>query len=716
LEQSIEVKPQTTALGVFKLEESVVGLNEIAVTGSAITRKADRFIMRVGDMPTMLNKDATEALQLAPGVWIDDNGISINGTGGAKVFINERELRLTQKELATYLRNFRSSDIARIEIIPQAGAEYSADSHGGVIKIVLRKQLENGIAGNVALHTLHGKHIEAYRPSATVDAHVGKWSFNAFGGGYIAENKNELIATRDFYDVSGDALFRSESHLNGKPRTDTERIGAIYDHNNRNSFGVEVEHSYRNTKTPSSAETTVRENGITVNSTSDYRQKETDKNFSATFNYVHKPDTAGTILKLIADYTNKQVRGENDYHTVFEGQNRTTDSIYRNNSFSDYGIFSADVVISKQFRNKITCSVGTKYTHNKMFDEVFYESRYQSAWQTLSDYNYSLNYTEHIGALYATFATDIGQLSISGGIRGEYTRTEGREDSVRRNYFDLFPSANLTYAFDAMRLFMLTGQYSRNIQRPNFWHLNPNRIQYSEYSYMVGNPTLRPTYINRFSVTAIYKYRYILSVGGNLHRDLIREVNKTDPANETGTYITPENHATENHYFAALILPLQITERLNIHTNLVGVKQDIRATEEADGKSHYLYFANISANVTLPADFYAEIAYSGTSRLYSANSGIHPRHLFHVSVKKQLFSKRLTASVGINNIFGSKAAYFSDTERFRINTEGDEAPNSRFFRFGIQYSFDAGKSFNKRAVESVSTEEKSRLQKSQEMK
>jgi hypothetical protein len=716
-EQTIEILPQKTELGVFELEESVFGLNEAMVTSSLITRYADRFIMRVADTPMMLNKDATEVLQLAPGVWVDANGIFINGTGGTNVFINERELKLSPKELAAYLRNFQSSDIAQVEVIPQAGAEYSADSRGGVIKIVLRKQLENGVSGNVLLLTSHGKHIEAYRPSATVNANVEKWTLNAFVTNYLTvKSKNELIATRDFYDNPDDSYFRSESHLNGKPRLATGRIGAIFDLNSHSSFGAEIEYSFYNYQTPSYAETTVRENNITVNSTSDYRQKETDQHFSATFNYVHKIDTIGSTFKWIADYTNKDVRGNNDYHSVFEWENGSTDSIYRNNSTSDYRIFSSDIVFNKQFRNKTKFSVGAKYTRNNMSDEVFYESLYQTAWKPLQEYNFALDYTENIGAIYGTFGTNINQWSLSAGLRGEYTQTQGRGNDVLQHYLDLFPSANLTYSFDAMRLFMLIGQYSRSIQRPNFWYLNPNRIQYSEYSYMIGNPNLHSTYINRFSLTAVYNYRYVLSVGGNLHRDLIREVNRTDPINQRVTYITPENHHMENHYFVALSFPLKLTEWCNLNTNLVGVKQDIRGTENAKNMSHYLYFANAIANFTLLKDFYLEVSYSGTSRLYSANSGINPRQLFHASLKKQLFDKRLTASLGINNMFNSKSSYFSDTERFRINSDGYEASNSRFVRFSIQYNFKAGKSFKDRKIESALNEGKSRLEKSSEAK
>lgn len=715
LDRTLRLAAGNSDIGLFEMEMTPFGLGEVVVTSSPITRQGDRFVILIDDNPALLNKDGVETLQLAPGVWIDDNGVSINGAGGTKVFINEQELKLTQKELASYLRNFRSTDIARIEIIPLAGAEFSADSHGGVIKIALRKEREKGIAGNVMVRTSYGKQLGGYNPSGTLNARIGRWTLNGLASGNrVEKSNNNLTSTRTFYNLEDDSYFRSESDTDGESHSRNGRLGAVYEADKRNSFGVEAAYSYRHSRNPSHAETTSKDKGQIVRSDSDYRQGEKDRNFSAAFNYVHLLDTAGSTLKLITDITDKRLRGENDYHALFEWPGGSTDSIYRNSSSSDYTIFSSDLALNRRLRNGMKYSAGAKYTRNRMSDRVCYESLFRSVWEPLPDYNYAQEYTENIGALYGTFATDIGAFNLSAGLRGEYTRTDGRGNHLRKSYFDLFPHFNATYSFDAMRIFMLIGQYSRNIQRPNFRHLNPNRVQYSDYSYYTGNPGLRPTYIDRFSITAVYKYRYVLSIGGNLHKDLVREVIKTDPVNKEVTYILPENHHTENHYFIALSLPLKFTGWCSLNTNLVGVKQDIRAMEREDKKSHYLYFANLTANFTLPGEFYPEFSYNGTSRLYSANSGIDPRHLFHASLKKQLMKSRLAVSFGINNIFNSKPSYFSDTGRFRVESRGYEAPNSRFVRLSVQYRFKAGKPVKKRTIESASEGEKGRMEKSPE--
>lgn len=711
LEKELFLSSDQSDLGTFRMADAEFNLNAVVVTASPITREADRFVMQVGDhIPSLMHKDAAEVLQQAPGVWVDEKGISINGSGGTKVFVNERELHLTGDELAAYLRNYRSSDIARVEVIPQAGAEYSADSKGGVIRIILRKQLQNGMTGNALIQTNQGKYYANYRPSATVNAMVGRWTFHASATGSITPKSNSEMQEVRLVRDDEEPFFRSQSYMHGKPSRWLGRLGIIYEINSRNSLGTEIEYGVGREKTPSSSQTVGRIEGFPIRSEGDNLQKDHNRNLSATFNYIHRLDTLGSTLKLIADYTNRKVTGDNLFHSVYDTAQGALDSLYRNHSSSDYRIFTTEMMLQKELQRGMRFTAGGKYSRNRIANEAFYEGAYHAQWRPLDNYNYALDYVENIGALYATFAFKVGPLSALAGVRGEYSHTTGK-GTFDKTYLDLFPNLNLTYAFNPMQTFLLVGQYARNIERPNFWHLNSNRIQYSDYSYSIGNPLLRPTYINRFSLTAVYRYRYTLTVGGNMHRDLIREVTKTDPVDPEVKYVIPENHYSENHYFVAVSCPFRFTDWLSVNADMVGVKQDIRGIKTDKTMSHYLYFLNATATLTLPAAFYLELTYSGTSRLYSANSGIEPRHLVHAQLKKRLFDNRLNLSLGVQNIFDTHGAYFANMESYTSQSTILEAWNVRAVKLSVQYTFQSGKTVKKRSVEGGSNNEKSRMEK-----
>ena len=94
-------------------------LDEVVVRARGIERKADRFVMTVS--PTA-GQDGAELLSRSPGVWLSEGDISINGTRGARLFVDEREIRLEERclwpicvpcvqRISSGLRLFRSLEL-----------------------------------------------------------------------------------------------------------------------------------------------------------------------------------------------------------------------------------------------------------------------------------------------------------------------------------------------------------------------------------------------------------------------------------------------------------------------------------------------------------------------------------------------------------------------------------------------------------------------------
>lgn len=79
----------TTKTGLLK--KKPVELKEVVVKSHRIISKADKFVMSV---PMNDNKNGEELLRQAPSVVLNGKDITINGEGGTKVFVNDREIRL----------------------------------------------------------------------------------------------------------------------------------------------------------------------------------------------------------------------------------------------------------------------------------------------------------------------------------------------------------------------------------------------------------------------------------------------------------------------------------------------------------------------------------------------------------------------------------------------------------------------------------------------
>jgi hypothetical protein len=672
-------------------------IETVTVTASPVTREADRFVVSVGNFTSLAGLDGTELLKRAPGVWVADDRISINGATGAKVFVDGRELRGSTEEIVAYLRSLTSGDVARIEVVPQGGVQFSADSRGGVILITLRRRSTAGLDGHLQGSTSQGSRLSGYAPGGRLGLHTGRWTLNASGAGTLTARSVGRSTERRSNGVSGNTNSRGEG------RSGRGHLTAIFDPDPRHTLGVDVEYHGTGSENRSDAETLIREMSSTANS--DHHI--TGSTLTAGVNFIRRLDTLGSQLKVMADYTRYTTGGDNPTATTTTAPSAVRDSMWRSTTGSRYAIFTAEAGLTRKLPRGTTLQAGLRYTDDRTRDNSLYEAPAGGEWQTLPTYSYRQCYREQTGAAYASAGWSLGRWDFSAGLRGEYTAVDG--DGVGRSYLSLFPAASVTHAFNRVRSWMLAGQWSRNIERPSFSAMNPARIQTSEWFWYSGNSSLRPTFIDRLSLTVIWKYRYTLTIGGNLHRDLIREFAGVDPSRPDIMYIRPENHNAEHHWFAAVTAPVRLTRWWNLTVNSVGVLQRIRIESGGPWADHWLMFNNATSAFTLPRGFYLEAVYEGQSRLYSGNSQVAPRHVVSLAAKKNFFEGRLVCGVTAANITGAGVGYLSRAGGVTLETRGYTGLSSRLVKITATWNFHSGSDFKTRTLERPSESELKRL-------
>ena len=181
-----------TDIGVVVLEESQEMLSDVVITAKLTERKADRMVINLAGSPLVAGKNTKDVLKYAPGVWVDSKGsISINGNSNVRVMINDRDVRMNGQELVDYLETLKAEDIVKIEVIPTAGAEYEADSAGGVVHITLKKQALEGMNGSVGVSYSQNKYW-GWSPSANLNYKKDKWSFT---GRYSHNDRGSFMDT-----------------------------------------------------------------------------------------------------------------------------------------------------------------------------------------------------------------------------------------------------------------------------------------------------------------------------------------------------------------------------------------------------------------------------------------------------------------------------------------------------------------------------------------
>lgn len=704
-ERQVDVRSATDC-GLFTLQPADNRMDAVVVSAPLVRREADRFVVDVANVATAVGKDGSELLRQAPGIWISDDNIQINGKSGSKVYVNGRELRMETSQLLAYLRSLRAEDISRIEVIPQSGADYDADSAGGIIMITLRRQREQGATGTLSLAFRNNSYGRQYFPSASINWHRNR--LDLYANASMSFENNTSIDDESTAWRSSDTDQQTHSETYGSENIYSIRTGAVYEINDRHSIGGEFNYYNMLEDSDLDSDSRIISQSMSQRQLSDYIYAGRLHHYMAVVNYIFKIDTLGSTLKLIADYTDRSNTGFNDMSTVTYLETGSRDSLYRNDSRNRYRILTASAALEKNFSHKTSLKAGIKYTRNDMRNNGLYEYLQDEQWTKNDSESFNIDYIENIAAAYAIFSVHSGRWNAVAGLRGEFTASDGGGSQVRQRYFSLFPNANVSRMLDTDGNHMLVMQYSRTISRPGFWSLSPQRRQISDYIYQIGNPDLKPSYTNSLALSYIFRQKYSITLSANISRDAIEQVIEPDPSAPNVLRLTSRNYGKFDYYTASLNLPVTIARWWNLNA---GATFGTYGQTEP-GKSEQVFrpfcYANGSTTFILPKEFTIDLSYWFCSRIWRGETMVMPQHSLSLTVSKHFFDKRLTITAG-GNLLDSNLHVRAISDQFtRVMTIREFWKSPRLY-LRAAYNFKAGKAFRQRAVESGSSEESSRL-------
>ena len=697
-------------LGDILLEASSIEIEAVQIKANIIHREADRFVVDVAHSLQAVGRDAADVLKIAPGVWVTDSAISINGASGTKVYINGRETKMSGAEVVAFLRSMSAEEIQRIEVIPQVGAEFDASMKGGVINITTKRKVETGLMGNASLRTSLRPDLYSIRPSVSLNYNRGKLSL--YGRAYGTLSQNTMEATEQTAYKEGTNIF-SQSEMLDKFANFGANGGLIYEIDDKQSIGLEVNHSQMGSESQTTTDTRYSASGNEYSSSGDYLACQDMKRTTATMNYIYKLDPMGSEFKVLADYTNSQSPGDNDYHDAMRlGTNTASviDSVYRSRTRSNYHLATVTASIDKFISPMWQVRAGAKYTFNKntsLSDHEWYNA--DRLWQQNADQSYNIGYRENVGAAYVATTLNLGRWSLVGGLRGEYTDFASADNGFKQSYCDLFPNANVSYMLTEDGRYMVIAQYARTILRPNFWYLSPYESKSSEFSVMRGNPNLKATYNNSLSVTTILAYEYSVTVGMNVQKNPVVSITSRDESNPNMIVIMPVNLSNTTDYFANINAPVALAKWCKANVSLMGQYINQQIATNSPARHHLSGMGTLSLSFVLPNDLFVDVDGYYTSSTLLGNIVMDGTGDCNVSLKKRMLNKRLTLSLGVNNIIAPKTTSRIAEEDFTSTTIRYGSSLRRNVSFAVSYRFNSGKKFRAKSVESGSKEDILRL-------
>ena len=503
---SIKVTPrnQPVIIPDIYLKQSISQLEgfEVIADKAAFEYKIDKKVVNVSQDINAAGGTAADVLENIPSVEIDIEGnVTLRGSGNFTVLINGRPSVL---EGSDALQQLPSSSIENIEIITNPSAKYNPEGTAGIINVILKKEKENGLTG--VFNASAGVN-DKYRTDILLNYRTSKLNFVT---GFNFRDDNYLMdrnTNRETYGADTTYFLESTSDRNMSRGGWSVKTGVDWNVTKKTTIGLNgTLGSYGRSMggETSSKEWTspVTESYYNFSTNNTPRER---NYYNTNLNFLHKFDKKGHKLEGYLYYsyrwadnseTNQEWETDEFWHII--------DDPYKSIKTSE--ISKSDRIRVQLDYTKPIGEIGKfeagfqSRFENENEEYLFYEFDPNDGWVNNPLFSNEMDYSRTIHAAYGIYANELFGIGYQFGIRGEYTNRLTSLNSTNTDYsidrFDYFPTFHFSKQINKNN--QVIASYSKRINRPRGWNLDPFVSYIDENNRRVGNPDLKPEYIDAY--------------------------------------------------------------------------------------------------------------------------------------------------------------------------------------------------------------------------
>ncbi|SDX80334.1 TonB-dependent receptor domain-containing protein [Hymenobacter psychrophilus] len=540
--------PQTVAVTVggglmtvpvVRLESTAQKLGEVTVTGERdiIETKPDRIVYNAEKDITNSGGTAADVLRKVPLLSVDpDGGLQLRGSSNIRVLIDNKPSSIVASSVADALKQIPADQIKSVEVITTPSAKYDAEGTGGIINIILKKNNLQGLNGSVGLAGGN----RSSNANGSLNYRKGKLGINSSLSGFAFYSPNRNDLTRSLKDGSGNEQLavRQAGDGNTVGGGGFGRLGLDYDpapfHNLllnvqgnlfRNSGNYQQYNAQYDNRLLPLPNDPVIPNEFTRDTDRKFRTQSYDLNggYTRTFD-----GQKGREWSVLGQHTRN--RNEQDYNLdQFAGNTTANDAkSYReaSNNLSRNLETTLQTDYAHPFSPTTTLETGAKAILRRVssiYDVAnspsltVIDPAFNPARSNQFDYDQDVlaGYTSYGFSASKKLSFKLGARVENTRVRGSFQERQGQSSDlpgVRQNYTNLLPNLSLNFQpknekkpGESVRL-----AYSRRIQRPQIFYLNPFRNTSDTLNVSFGNPDLRP------ELTDSYELNYTTFVKGSV--------------------------------------------------------------------------------------------------------------------------------------------------------------------------------------------------------
>ena len=677
-------------VGELTLKSSSALLDEVTVTAArpVIKRLVDRVVFDAHNTIASAGGSALDLLREVPGLQVGQNSIGIIGKGGIRVYINDRETKLSGDELIDYLRSYDASQILKVEVITTPPSKYDAAGNAGIINIRLKSRPKDYVGGTASASYSTGEKDNYGYGGINLNLSKGRVSSFLNGGttqgNYETREKNYRYFPQNTWNSRADYTnYMNSFYLQGGVDVSLERdwtvgMQAIYNHSApKPGNALSWTEVY-------DASTAVLDSLLYSNSDKDTGSDRLNLNFHTDKVW----DDKGKKMTWDVDY----LRDNRDENMGFLSKTLLPDGTEIPGTNFDYNYLQhrkVDVVSSAlDFilpfeKYKITAGAKVSFTNTRN------GINYDTSDPTLVQDDY-FRYKEQIYALYADYSREFSErFSMQLGLRMEHTRTTGiseaKDTEDKHDYTRLFPTVYLLYSPTDGHA--LNFSFSNRISRPSQNMVNPFPFYQNKYTYACGREDLTPSYTynaelgytlkNNFNVSAYYSYS----------DDVFFQVVDLDAETNVTSFLWEnfmQTHAFGlNNSYTFRTKWLQIYAQHGVNYRRTTSSAATTSPEEKgwayNASLRNTFFFNEKKTLL------ATLSGSYSSRQYQGIYLMSPTYSVSAGMLYRLLDNKLSLSLNVNNLFVSHSKLETMSNGLKIIADNQFAFAS--FRIGVSYTF-----------------------------
>lgn len=651
-------------LGEIYIHPSALKLEDVVVEGerSPVTYEIDKKVLDVSKMQTVVSGNAADILQNVPSVTVDIEGnVSLRGSSNFTVLIDGRPSIISAQDA---LQQLPATSIDKIEIITNPSAKYDPDGTAGIINVLLKKNENLGLSGII---NANGGLKEKYGGDFLLEYKMDGVT-TVFGLDYNNRNfpgtSNE---ERRFITNSSTTFINSDGSMKWGRASLGLRGGLEWKISDDNILNFGARYGTRDGRRSSFLNYTqwsqLNPNQLFYQSSSE--REHLGDFYAGNITYLQKFGPGGHELKaeLNLGYDdNDETTTSRDFEGVSQSGGRKSTESGPSKEFEGKLDYTLPLNESSKFEAGYEGETEISDENNELLEFNAQTGEYvlQPLFSNQTKYDISSQ------SLYSMYSTKFENFGLQGGFRAEYTyrtielKNTGQSFSIDR--WDYFPSVHSSYSF--AKGSQLMASYTRRIQRPRGWELEPFLTWFDANNVRRGNPDLKPEFIDSYDA-GVQTLVGAVSVSADVYyRVTSNKIERVRSTYEENVSLNSVENVGKDYAlgseFMIIFDPVKFWD-INLMANVYNYKIEGTLFNEPFSRESFNWSTRMNNVLKLGDNTQLQVNLNYNSPSVSSQGRREGFFSSDISAKQDFFEKKLSLILQIRDLFGTAKYEYSSS-------------------------------------------------------